>query len=83
MQRGQQASAGELFVLEPEAVHTGMAAVPDGWAYKVLYVDPVILSEWAEREGSMRLSAAPPATPETPPPAPLGPEAPSPVLRRL
>jgi AraC-like DNA-binding protein len=48
----QLASAGELFVLEPEAVHTGMAAVPEGWAYKVLYVDPVILCDWAEREGS-------------------------------
>jgi AraC-like DNA-binding protein len=26
----QRADAGELFVLEPDAVHTGMAAVPDG-----------------------------------------------------
>ena len=32
----QRAAQGELFVLEPEAVHTGMAAVPEGWAYKVL-----------------------------------------------
>jgi AraC-like DNA-binding protein len=30
----QRADRGELFVLEPEAVHTGMAAVPEGWAYK-------------------------------------------------
>lgn len=29
----QRADRGELFVLEPEAVHTGMAAVPEGWAY--------------------------------------------------
>ncbi len=28
----QRAAEGELFVLEPEAVHTGMAAVPEGWA---------------------------------------------------
>jgi AraC-like DNA-binding protein len=28
----QRAEEGELFVLEPEAVHTGMAAVPEGWA---------------------------------------------------
>ena len=34
----QRADEGELFVLEPEAVHTGMAAVPEGWTYKVLYV---------------------------------------------
>jgi hypothetical protein len=48
----QRADEGELFVLEPEAVHTGMAAVPEGWAYKVLYVDPGILHEWSERDGS-------------------------------
>jgi AraC-like DNA-binding protein len=47
----QRADQGELFVLEPEAVHTGMAAVPEGWAYKVLYIDPALLHEWAERDG--------------------------------
>jgi AraC-like DNA-binding protein len=48
----QRAGEGELFVLEPEAVHTGMAAVPEGWAYKVLYIEPQLLHEWAERDGS-------------------------------
>jgi AraC-like DNA-binding protein len=48
----QRAQQGELFVLEPEAVHTGMAAVPEGWAYKVLYVEPGLLHEWAERDGT-------------------------------
>ena len=47
----QRADAGELFVLEPEAVHTGMAAVPEGWAYKVLYVEPSVLNDCAERDG--------------------------------
>ena len=47
----QRAGAGELFVLEPEAVHTGMAAVPEGWAYKVLYVEPSVLHDWAQRDG--------------------------------
>jgi AraC-like DNA-binding protein len=47
----QRADAGELFVLEPEAVHTGMAAVPEGWAYKVLYVEPAVLHDWAEAGG--------------------------------
>jgi len=47
----QRADAGELFVLEPEAVHTGMAAVPEGWRYQVLYVEPEVLCEWAERDG--------------------------------
>jgi AraC-like DNA-binding protein len=48
----QRASEGELFVLEPEAVHTGMAAVPEGWAYKVLYIEPRLLHDWAERDGA-------------------------------
>ena len=47
----QRSDAGELFVLEPEAVHTGMAAVPEGWAYKVLYVEPSVLHDWAEMDG--------------------------------
>jgi AraC-like DNA-binding protein len=45
----QRADRGELFVLEPEAVHTGMAAVPEGWAYKVLYLEPALLHDWDER----------------------------------
>jgi AraC-like DNA-binding protein len=48
----QRAVEGELFVLEPDAVHTGMAAVPEGWTYKVLYVEPRIVHEWAERDGT-------------------------------
>lgn len=44
----QRADQGELFVLEPEAVHTGMAAVPEGWAYRVLYLDPALLHDWDE-----------------------------------
>ena len=39
-------------MLEPEAVHTGMAAVPEGWAYKVLYIEPRVLHDWAERDGT-------------------------------
>jgi AraC-like DNA-binding protein len=45
-----RAYRGELFVLEPEAVHTGMAAVPEGWQYKVLYLDPELLPSWEERD---------------------------------
>jgi AraC-like DNA-binding protein len=48
----QRAAQGELFVLEPESVHTGMAAVPEGWAYKVLYIEPALLHDWDERDGS-------------------------------
>lgn len=46
----QRADRGELFVLEPEAVHTGMAAVPEGWGYQVLYLDPALLHDWAEHD---------------------------------
>lgn len=45
--RDERADRGQLFVLEPEAVHTGMPAVPEGWAYRVLYLDPLIVSDWA------------------------------------
>ncbi|MBV9338245.1 MAG: AraC family transcriptional regulator [Solirubrobacterales bacterium] len=48
----QRAAEGELFVLEPESVHTGMAAVPEGWAYKVLYIDPDLLHDWDERDAA-------------------------------
>lgn len=48
----QRAGQGELFVLEPESVHTGMAAVPEGWAYKVLYIEPRLIHEWDERDAA-------------------------------
>ena len=54
----QRADRGELFVLEPEAVHTGMAAVPEGWAYKVLYLDPALLHDWDERDRAGPASGA-------------------------
>jgi transcriptional regulator GlxA family with amidase domain len=50
--RQERADDGECFVLEPEAVHTGVPAVPEGWAYKVLYLDPEILSVWDERDAA-------------------------------
>ena len=46
----QRADDGELFVLEPESVHTGVAAVPGGWAYKVLYLEPALIGAWAEED---------------------------------
>jgi AraC-like DNA-binding protein len=45
-----RAGEGELFVLEPEAVHTGMAAVPEGWQYKVLYLEPALLGDREQRD---------------------------------
>jgi AraC-like DNA-binding protein len=52
----ERADAGELFVLEPDAVHTGMAAVPEGWTYKVLYLEPDILGSWAKGGSTPRAS---------------------------
>jgi AraC-like DNA-binding protein len=46
--RHERAGDGQCFVLEPEAVHTGVPAVPEGWAYKVLYLDPALLASWRE-----------------------------------
>jgi AraC-like DNA-binding protein len=46
----QRAHDGELFVLEPESVHTGVPAAPGGWAYKVLYLDPGLVGAWAEED---------------------------------
>jgi hypothetical protein len=48
----QRAEGGELFVLEPEAVHTGMAAVPAGWDYKVLYLPPELIRDWGASAGA-------------------------------
>jgi hypothetical protein len=45
----QLAADGELFVLEPDAVHTGVPAMPGGWAYKVLYLDPCRIGVWTDR----------------------------------
>ena len=53
----QRAGQGELFVLEPEAVHTGMAAIPEGWAYKVVYIEPALLHDWAQRDGTAPAAA--------------------------
>ncbi|UBU16928.1 AraC family transcriptional regulator [Nonomuraea gerenzanensis] len=32
-----RAAAGELVLVNPDAVHTGQAGVPGGWAYRMLY----------------------------------------------
>ena len=50
----QRAAEGDLFLLEPESVHTGVPAVPGGWAYKVLYLDPALIGAWAEEDAVPR-----------------------------
>jgi AraC-like DNA-binding protein len=51
-ERFERADDGECFVLEPEAVHTGVPAVPEGWGYKVIYLEPDLLSAWDERDAA-------------------------------
>src|SRR6476620_6625248 len=55
--RAERAEDGELCVLEPEAVHTGGPGVPEGWAYKVLYLDPELLPRWSETDAPAPLAA--------------------------
>ena len=35
-------------------MHTGVPAVPGGWAYQVLYLDPAVIGAWAEEGAAPR-----------------------------
>ncbi len=44
-----------LFIIHPDEVHNGYAAIPAGWTYRVLYPDPTVLQQiLLEQTGSMR-----------------------------
>ncbi len=47
----QRAGPGEVALLDPEVVHTGYAATPDGWAYRVLYPEVSVVTEVARQLG--------------------------------
>jgi AraC-like DNA-binding protein len=47
----QRAGPGEVALLDPEVVHTGHAATPDGWAYRVLYPEVSVVTEVARQLG--------------------------------
>ncbi len=47
----QRAGAGEVALLDPEVVHTGYAATPEGWAYRVLYPEVSVVTEVARELG--------------------------------
>ncbi|MGW3344194.1 AraC family ligand binding domain-containing protein [Nonomuraea rubra] len=55
-----RAGAGELVLVNPDAVHTGQAGVPGGWAYRMLYPSIDALSGIAAELG------APSGTPHFP-----------------
>jgi AraC-like DNA-binding protein len=50
----QRAGPGAVALLDPEVVHTGQAATPAGWAYRVLYPAVSVVTEVAEQLGWRR-----------------------------
>lgn len=45
------ATVGSLALVHPGAVHDGHAAVAEGWAYRMLYLDPALMLRVAEGVG--------------------------------
>jgi AraC-like DNA-binding protein len=48
-----QAPAGSIVVIHPGEVHTGHAANPEGWAYRMLYPDVSLMQKAAEFAGRL------------------------------
>jgi AraC-like DNA-binding protein len=46
-----RAGPGEVALLNPDTVHTGQAATPAGWAYRVLYPEVSVVTEVARQLG--------------------------------
>jgi AraC-like DNA-binding protein len=57
-----QAGPGEVALLNPEVVHDGQAGTPEGWAYRVLYPAPDVVSSVA---ADLRWRPGTPSFPET------------------
>jgi AraC-like DNA-binding protein len=47
----QRASAGAVALLDPDVVHTGHAATPAGWSYRVLYPEVSVVTDVAAELG--------------------------------
>ena len=47
----QRAGAGAVALLDPDIVHTGQAATPAGWSYRVLYPDVSVVTGIAAELG--------------------------------
>jgi len=47
----RRAGAGEVVLVNPDAVHTGQAGVPGGWAYRMLYPSVEAVAEVAAELG--------------------------------
>jgi AraC-like DNA-binding protein len=46
-----RAGPGTVALLNPEVVHTGQAAVPDGWSYRVFYPEVAVVADIAAELG--------------------------------
>ena len=46
------APPGSVFIVAPDLVHTGEPAMPEGYSYEVLYLEPDVLAEVAEALGA-------------------------------
>lgn len=47
----QVSRQGQVMVLHPDEQHDGHAAVPDGFSYRMIYVDPALIGRALEHEG--------------------------------
>jgi AraC-like DNA-binding protein len=47
--------AGQIMVLHPDEQHDGHAAVPDGFSYRMIYVDPALIGQALEHSGARDL----------------------------
>jgi AraC-like DNA-binding protein len=48
----QVSSAGQIMVLHPDEQHDGHAAAPDGFSYRMIYVDPALIRQALDHEGA-------------------------------
>jgi AraC-like DNA-binding protein len=51
----QVSRAGQIMVLHPDEQHDGHAAVPDGFSYRMVYVDPALIGRALDHEGARTL----------------------------
>jgi AraC-like DNA-binding protein len=54
----EQVGPGSVAMINPDTPHTGHAAVPEGWTYRVLYPQPDLVAEIAGETTAIRGSAA-------------------------
>ncbi len=51
----QVSRTGEIMVLHPDEAHDGHAAVPDGFSYRMIYIDPALIGRALDHEGGRTL----------------------------